>query len=67
MATEKMGLYKSAGIDQVQEELIKQGLGYFFLRSIQLLFLYGIRRNCLRIGKSRSLYLSLKKSQNRIY
>jgi len=31
------------------------------VRSINLLFLFGIRRNCLRSGRNRSLYLSLRK------
>jgi len=39
MAIEKLEIYKSPGIDQIPEELIKQGLGQIFLRSQHLLFL----------------------------
>ena len=31
------------------------------LRSIKLLILYGIRRNCLRSGNGRSFYLLIRK------
>jgi len=36
------------------------------MRSIQLLILLGIRRNCLRSERSRSLYLSIRKVINQI-
>ena len=32
------------------------------MRSINLLFLFGIRRNCLRSGRSQSLYLSIRRA-----
>jgi len=34
----------------------------FALRSINLLFIYSIRRNSLRSGSSRSLYLSIRRA-----
>jgi len=32
------------------------------MRSINLLFLFGIRRNCLRSGRSRSFYLFIRRT-----
>jgi len=55
LAIEKLNSHKSSA------ELIKVGGKKFAMRSINLLFLFGIRRNCLRIGRSRSLYLSIKR------
>jgi len=49
LATEKPKSHKSPGIDQIPAELIK---AQFAMRSINLLFLFGIRRNCLRNGRS---------------
>jgi len=34
------------------------------MRSINLLFVFGMRRKCLRNGRSRSLYLCIKKGDN---
>jgi len=51
MATEKLKRHKSPGIDQVPAEMIKAGVGQFALRSINLLILFGIRRNCLSRGR----------------
>jgi hypothetical protein len=59
MATEKLKGHKSRGTDQIPAELIKAGGRNFTLRSTNLLLLCGIRRNCLRSGRSRSLYLSI--------
>ena len=50
MAIEKPKNHKSPGIDQIPAELIKARGKRF----INLLFLFGIRRNCLRSGRSRS-------------
>ena len=47
-AIEKLKSHKSPGIDQIPAELIKAGVEQFAMRSINLLFLFGIRRNCLR-------------------
>jgi len=56
---EKLKSHKSPGIDQVLAEL-RQGVEQFAVRSLYLLFLFGIRRNCLRSGRSRSLYPSIR-------
>jgi len=42
MVIEKLKSYKTPGTDQIPAELIKA------VRSTKLLFLFGIRRNCLR-------------------
>jgi len=42
---EKLKSHKSPGIEQIPAELIKAGLE-------QLVFVFGIRRNCLRSGRS---------------
>jgi hypothetical protein len=59
MAMEKQ--HKSPDMDPVPAELIKAGLGQISLRSINLLILVGIRRNCLKSGRSQSLYLFIRK------
>jgi hypothetical protein len=45
MAIEKLKGHKSPGIYQIPAELIKAGVGQFAVRSKNLLFLFGIRRN----------------------
>jgi len=57
LATEKLKSRKSPGIDQIPVELIKAEVEQFPMRSINLLFLSGIR-SCLKSGRNRSLYLS---------
>jgi len=42
MAIEKLETHKSPGIYHIPQELIKQGLGPFFLRSLHLLILFEI-------------------------
>jgi len=54
MAVEKLKRHKSPGIDQIPAELIKAEVGQFVLRSINLLILFGVRRNYLRSGRSQS-------------
>jgi hypothetical protein len=54
LAIEKLKSHNSPGIDQIPAELIKTGVGQFAVRSINLLFLFGIRRNCRKNGRSRS-------------
>jgi hypothetical protein len=52
MASDKLKRHKSPGTDQIPAELIKAGVEQLVLRSINLLILFGIRRNCLRSGRS---------------
>jgi hypothetical protein len=49
-------MYVSPAIDW-----LKQGVGQFALRSINLVILFGIRRYCLRSGRSLSLFLFIKR------
>jgi hypothetical protein len=51
MAIEKLTGYKSPGIDQIPAELIKAWVEQFTLRAINLLLLFGIKKNCLRSTK----------------
>jgi len=52
LAIEKLKSHNSPGIDQIPAELIKTGVRQFAVRFINILFLFGIRRNCLRSGRS---------------
>ena len=52
MAVEKLKRFKSPGIDQIPSEFIKAGVRHITLRSIKLLIHFGIRRKCLRSGRS---------------
>ena len=54
LAIGKLQNHKSPGTDQIPAELIKAGVGQFAVLFINLLFLFGIRRNCLKNGRSRS-------------
>jgi len=45
-----------------QLNLLRQGVEQSGLRSMKLLILFGIRRNCLRSGRSRSLYLFIRRA-----
>ena len=60
LAIEKLKSRKSPGIDQIPVELIKAEVEQFPMRSINLLFLSGIR-SCLKSGRNRSLYLSIRR------
>ena len=55
MANEKLKRHKSS-TGQIPAQLINRGVEQFTLRIINLLILIGISRNCLRSGKSGSLY-----------
>jgi len=66
LAIEKLKSHKPPGIDQIPAEMIKAGVEQFAMRTINLLFLFGIRRNCLRGGRSRSLYLSIRRAIKQI-
>jgi bacterioferritin-associated ferredoxin len=65
-AIEKLKIHKSPVIDQIPTQQIKAGVEQFAMRSINLLSLFGIRRNCLRCGRSRSLYLTLRRAIRQI-
>jgi len=64
-ANEKLKRHKSLGTDQILAELIKAEDRKFALR-INLLIIFGIRRICLRSGRSRSFYLSIRKALKQI-
>ena len=55
MAIETLNRHEPPGIDQIPDELFKQGVAKFVLRSINVLILFGMKRNCLRSGRSRSV------------
>ena len=61
VAIGKLKRHKSPDTDQVPAEVM-QGVEQFAMRSINVLFLFGIRRNCLRSGRSQSLYLSIRRA-----
>ena len=61
MAIEKLKRGKSPVLIKSQQNWLKQKVEQFAIRSINLLILSGIRRNCLRSGRSRSLYLSIRR------
>ena len=54
LVIDKLKSYKSPGIDQIPAELIKAGGKQFTWRFINLLFLFGRRRDCLKNGRGRS-------------
>jgi len=54
LATEKLKSHKSTGINQIPAELIKAGGRKIHCAIHKLLFLFGIRRNCRKNGRSRS-------------
>jgi hypothetical protein len=66
LAIEKLKSHKSPGTDQIPAELLKQRVEKFALRSINLLILFGMRRNCLRSVRSRSMYPSIRREIKQI-
>ena len=48
-------------LSKSQQNLLKHWIGPFTLRTVIVLILFGIRKNCLRSGKSRSLSLCVKR------
>jgi len=61
MTIEELKSHKSSDIDQIPAELIKAGgVDHFALKSMNLLFVFAIRRNCLRSGRNRSFSLSIR-------
>jgi hypothetical protein len=65
MAIEKLKVTNHQVLIKSQQNLLKQVVEQFAVRSTNLLGLFGIRRNCLRSGKSRSLYRSLRREIKR--
>jgi hypothetical protein len=61
LEVEKPKRHKLPGIDQIPAGMIKSGVEHFALKFIHLLILFGIRRNCLWSGRSRSLYLFIRR------
>ena len=61
MASETIKRSKSPGTVQIPGELVKAVGITTPLRSTNLFILFGIRRNCLRSGRSRSLYLLIRR------
>ena len=66
LAIEKLKSHKSPGIDQIPEELIKKGGRTIRYQIHKLFFLFGIKRNYLRRGRSVSLYLSIRRAIKQI-
>ena len=54
LSIEKLKNHKSPSLIKSQQNRLKQLVGQFAVRFINLLFLFGIRRNCLLNGRSRS-------------
>jgi hypothetical protein len=65
MAIEYLVRPKSPGTDQIPAELITGGKK-IALRSLNSLIRFGIRRNCLRSGRSRSWYLCTRSAIKQI-
>jgi hypothetical protein len=53
LAIDKLKSRKTIGFDLILPELIKAGIEQLAVRFINLLFLFGIRRNCLKSGRIR--------------
>jgi hypothetical protein len=66
MAIENLKRHKSPRIDQIPAELFKAWCRTILSEIINLLILFGIRRNCLRNERSRSLYLFIRRVINKI-
>jgi hypothetical protein len=60
IAIEKLKSYTFPGIGQILTELIQQEANHYFLRSICLFLIFGVRRNFLSNGSSLLLYLFTK-------
>ena len=54
LAIDKLKSHKSPGINQIPAELNKAGVEQFAWRFINLLLIFGRRRNCLKSGRNRS-------------
>jgi len=65
LAIEKLKSHKSRGINQIPAQLIKAGGGgggrKIHYEIHNLLFLFEVRRNCLRSGRRPSFYIPIKR------
>jgi hypothetical protein len=61
MAIEKLIRLKSPGIDQIPAELVKETVGQYSMRFIDVLILFGIRSNCHRSGRSQLMHLFIRR------
>jgi hypothetical protein len=66
MVIEKLKRHESPLLIKSQKNLLNQGVEQFALRYVNLSIQFGIRRNCLWSGRSRSYYLSIKRVIKRI-
>jgi hypothetical protein len=57
IATEELTIYKSPSNDKIPAQLIKAEVEQFILRSINLLILFAIRRNCPTSGVNHCTYI----------
>ena len=62
MDIEKLKSHKSPGIDRIPAELIKAGGEQISLRSINLSILFRKRKHCMRSGRSRSMYVFIRRA-----
>ena len=62
LAIEKQKSHKSPGIDQIPAELIKAGGRTICYEIHKIIISIWNKENCLRSGRSRSLYLSIRKA-----
>jgi hypothetical protein len=65
MAIEKPERHNQQVLIKSQQKWLKQGVEQFTVRSIPLWIVCGIRRNCLRHGRSQSLYVPVYKKGNK--
>jgi hypothetical protein len=66
LAIEELKRHKSRGIVQIPAELIKAEGRKIVIEIRRLISYFGIRRNSLRSGSGRSLYLSIRKATKQI-
>ena len=66
LAFEKLKITYHQVLVKSQQNCLRQRVKQFATRSINLLFLFRIRRNCLRSGKSQSLYLFIRRAIKQI-
>jgi len=66
LATEELKVTNHQALIKSHQNWLRHGVEQFAIRSIILLFLFGIRRNCMRSGSSRSSYLSIGRAIKQI-